>query len=58
MIAAILLVLLGQCRARSFYDNPDQDPLPAGERDLHQKWDFEVWISTIFYSMLYRSGQS
>ena len=40
----------------SFYDNPEQDPLPPidtdkGE-DLHRKWDFEVLLCYSF-SLLY-----
>ena len=35
----------------SFYDNPEQDPLPSHGQDaaeeLHQKWDFEVVFSTL-----------
>ena len=32
----------------SFYDNPEQDPLPPTDADsadeLHRKWDFEVLL--------------
>ena len=34
--------------ASSFYDNPEQDPLPAGgdsQEELLRKWDFEVRFS-------------
>lgn len=37
--------LLLQCNASSFYDNPEQDPLPSGpgaDDELHRKWDAEV----------------
>ena len=46
--ATILVVrfLVGVATASSFYDNPEQDPLPVEEtpEDLHNKWDFEVHL--------------
>ncbi|KAL8944620.1 MAG: hypothetical protein Q9216_000317 [Gyalolechia sp. 2 TL-2023] len=44
------LALLLQCYANSFYDNPDQDPLPQGsdaDDELHRKWDAEWAFSGI-----------
>ena len=41
----IFFGLLLQCRAHSFYDNPEQYPLPSGpdaDDELHRKWDHEV----------------
>ncbi|KAL8928707.1 MAG: hypothetical protein Q9172_000770 [Xanthocarpia lactea] len=40
----IFFGLLLQCRAHSFYDNPEQGPLPSGpdaDDELHRKWDHE-----------------
>lgn len=40
----LVLCLLLQCHG-SFYDNPEQDPLPSGpdaDEELHRKWDHEV----------------
>ena len=44
----------------SFYDNPEQDPLPPIDTDsaeeLHRKWDFEVLlcycISSLYFPFL------
>ena len=36
--------------ASSFYDNPEQDPLPPGlesDQELRRKWDFEVFASLV-----------
>ena len=37
----------------SFYDNPEQDPLPPTNTDsaeeLHRKWDFEVLLLCYCY---------
>lgn len=41
----VLFTLLWHCSASSFYDNPEQDPLPSGpgqDEELHRKWDLEV----------------
>jgi len=42
----ILLTLVHTIYASSFYDNPEQDPIPPQDSadDLHHKWDFEVYI--------------
>lgn len=43
----VLLVLSPLVRTSSFYDNPEQDPLPPtgpdSAEELHRKWDFEVF---------------
>ena len=40
------LVLSHFARTSSFYDNPEQDPIPPtgpdNAEELHKKWDFEV----------------
>ena len=41
----LILVISSISTASSFYDNPEQDPLPPGPdpaEELHRKWDFEV----------------
>jgi len=42
----VLVVLIHTIYASSFYDNPEQDPIPPQDSadDLHHKWDFEVFI--------------
>ena len=44
----VLLTLSHLVSSASFYDNPDQDPLPPGDpsstEELHRKWDFEVCL--------------
>ena len=47
-LAAIFILI----NASSFYDNPEQDPLPSEDYpshddDLHKKWDFEWAFSGI-----------
>lgn len=46
-----LLVLASFARTSSFYDNPEQDPLPPtgpdSAEELHRKWDFEWGFSGI-----------
>ena len=42
----------------SFYDNPEQDPLPPIDTDsaeeLHRKWDFEVLLCYCISSLYFR----
>ena len=44
----LLCFLTSAAKASSFYDNPEQDPLPFEDtpEDLHKKWDFEVNITS------------
>ncbi|CAF9929506.1 MAG: hypothetical protein HETSPECPRED_007372 [Heterodermia speciosa] len=48
--ATILFVCFwfNAAKASSFYDNPEQDPLPLEDtpEDLYNKWNFENWKST------------
>ena len=37
-----LALLAFPASSRSFYDNPEQDPIPRSSEELHKKWDFEV----------------
>ena len=51
--ATILFVCFwfNAAKASSFYDNPEQDPLPLEDtpEDLYNKWNFEVnSVSLIF----------
>ena len=44
-LAFCVLIFVTLATASSFYDNPEQDPLPVGgesDADLLKKWDFEV----------------
>ena len=45
-----VLALAPFASTSSFYDNPEQDPLPPtgpdSDEELHRKWDFEVYCST------------
>ncbi|KAL2052439.1 hypothetical protein ABVK25_007311 [Lepraria finkii] len=46
----LILVISSISTASSFYDNPEQDPLPPGPdpaEELHRKWDFEWGFSGI-----------
>ena len=42
----LLVTISSHVLSSSFYDNPEQDPLPPAGPDsieeLHRKWDFEV----------------
>ena len=42
----LLVTLSSYVLSSSFYDNPEQDPLPPpgpdSTEELHRKWDFEV----------------
>lgn len=42
----LLVTISSYVLSSSFYDNPEQDPLPPAGADsteeLHRKWDFEV----------------
>lgn len=42
----VFMTLLSLVYASSFYDNPEQDPLPgtATVEELERKWDFEVLL--------------
>ena len=44
-----VMVLAPVASAYSFYDNPEQDPLPPtgpdSDEELHKKWDVEVYCS-------------
>ena len=43
----LMATFLALAHCSSYYDNPEQDPLPPvpdTPEDLHGKWDFEVTI--------------
>ena len=46
---------LSAAKASSFYDNPEQDPLPLEDtpEDLHKKWDFEVNLACYVFRKFY-----
>ncbi|KAL8723049.1 MAG: hypothetical protein Q9225_000591 [Loekoesia sp. 1 TL-2023] len=49
-LVVVGFALLLQCNASSFYDNPEQDPLPSSQGaddELHRKWDAEWTFSGI-----------
>ena len=53
----LLVTISSHILSSSFYDNPEQDPLPPAGPDsteeLHRKWDFEVHS---FYDLLSNSS--
>ena len=48
LLLALLLLSLSIRVSASFYDNPEQDPLPDSPEELHRKWDFEVVLCSSF----------
>ncbi|KAL8707868.1 MAG: hypothetical protein Q9220_007152 [cf. Caloplaca sp. 1 TL-2023] len=49
-VVFVVVILVLQCLGGSFYDNPEQDPLPPGpdtDDELHRKWDFEWAFSGV-----------
>lgn len=56
LVTVVWTWLLVGAAAASFYDNPEQDPIPEGGssiEELEKKWAFEVQASPTFSQHIY-----